>query len=133
MSAAYYIVLDNNDPGFDPFANGKFLSKESDVLAAISELAEQPTLDDFVSLAPDESAAMMEELGGDAGDVEFPPERWFSADEGIGWAKAILAEVEKKRSSLKNADGVISDLREYEQVLSQAKAIGAKWHLQVDL
>lgn len=133
MSAAYFIVLDNSNPGFDPFVNGKFLSKESDVLAAIAESAEQPTLDDFVSLAPDEAAAMIEEFGGDAGDVELPPERWFSADEGIGWAKALMAEVEKKRSSFENIDGVMNDLREYEQVLNQAKAIGAKWHLQVDL
>ena len=29
MSVAYYIVLDNDDPGFDPFVNGKSLSGKS--------------------------------------------------------------------------------------------------------
>lgn len=35
MSVAYYIVLDNEEPGFETFVNGKFLAHDANKIDAI--------------------------------------------------------------------------------------------------
>jgi hypothetical protein len=35
--------------------------------------------------------------------------------------------------SVENAQGVLDDLAEYAEILEKAKAIGAKWHLNLDI
>jgi hypothetical protein len=65
MGAAYFIVLDQKDPGFDTMVNGKSLSKEAKRLERIAKSLGVRALDDYVSYSPEEARAIMEDLGSD--------------------------------------------------------------------
>lgn len=131
MGAAYFIALDNPDPGFDPFVNGKAIAREAKRIAKIASSLGIRAPDDYVSMGSDEAAAMAEEFGvGD--EVQPPPEYRFDADEGLAWIARLRSQIRLDAKAFKDAEAVLSDLAEYERVLLQAKAIGAKWHLSVD-
>jgi hypothetical protein len=135
MSAAYFIVLDNSDPGFDTMVNGKFLSKNAKQLEKIAKSLGIRTLDDFVSCSPDEARAMMEDLGSDPAEIanmELPEQKWFDPQEGLELVGKLAAHVQTNPTAVKNSKGVLADLGEYQVVLEKAKAIGARWNLQVD-
>src|SRR5688572_4519275 len=131
MGAAYFIALDNPEPGFDPFVNGKAVAREAKRISKVASSLGLKTPDEYVSMGGDEAAAMAEEFGvGD--DVHAPPEQWFDADEGLAWVARLRAHIRSDAKSVKDAEAVLADLAEYERVLSQAKPIGARWHFSVD-
>ncbi len=130
MSVAYYIVLDNDQPGFDTFVNGKFLAKDAEKLDAICEKLGIPKIDDFVFMSEDELADLLDE------DIELPEgegEQWFTADEGIAFVTALTEHIQAHPQTLSNPQGVLEDLAEYADVFEKAKGIGAKWHLNLDI
>ena len=131
MSVAYFIALDNPNPGFDLFVNGKAIARESKRLSKIASSLGLKTPDEYVSMSSDDAASMAEEFGvGD--EVEMPPEQWFDAAEGLAWVSRLRAHIESDVKAVKDASAVLSDLAEYAHVLSQANVIGAKWHFAVD-
>jgi hypothetical protein len=78
---------------------------------------------------------MMEDLGADAQEADatdLPEQQWFDPQEGLELVAKLADHIRAKPSVVRNADGVLSDLREYEELLEKAKAIGARWNLQVD-
>ena len=130
MSVAYYIVLDHEEPGFDAFANGKFLARDAEKLDAICEQLDIPKIDDFVFMSEDELADLLDE------DIELPEgegEQWFTADEGIAFVTALTEHIKANPDTLSNPQGVLEDLAEYADVFEKAKDIGAKWHLNLDI
>jgi hypothetical protein len=127
MSVAYFIVLDNDDPGFETMVNGKAVAHATGVINKFAAKLKLKTIDELTSFGElDEEFDVPDELR----ETETP---WFEAKEGIAWVSAIRKHIEANRSSVKDAERVISDLQEYEQVLTQAAKIGAKWHFQLDL
>ncbi len=128
MSAAFYIVLDNDDPGFDTFVNGKTLAKESKKLDAICEKLGLSKFDDFVSMSADDMA----EFVGD--DAEFPAmeEKWFDAEEGLKFVNALITHIRTNSNNINNLKKILEELWEYADVLGKAKTIGAQWHLAID-
>lgn len=131
MSVAYFIVLNNPDPGFDPFVNGKFLAQNSRGLARIATRLGLRGLDDFVSLDADDVDSMAEELDAPE-DITLSAAQWYDADEGLTWVAQLRTHVEANPQQVRNPAGVLADLHEFEQVFTQAKAIGARWHLAMD-
>ena len=115
MSTAYFIVLDKADPGFDPAVNGKSLAQDAKRIARIAKTLGIRELDEYVSYSPEEARAMMEDLGGNPDDVDFPEVKWFSAKEGLAWVAKLSAHVKSNR-----------------EVLEKAKKAGVRWRLQVD-
>jgi hypothetical protein len=135
MSTAYFIVLDREDPGFDTMVNGKFLSRESGRLDKIARSLGLRTLDEYVSYSPEEARAMMEDLGTDPEVIkgmELPEKKWFDAQEGVDLVSKLAAHIHANPSAVRNPKGVLDDLEEYRQVFENARAIGARWNLQVD-
>ena len=132
MGAAFFIVLDNKEPGFDTFMNGKFLAAEHKGLAKAAAAADLRVLEEYVSQAPEDAVAMAEELGAslDIGDVA--KEQWYMPEEGLNWVNRVMRHLGENPTLVKNIEGVTSDLRELEALLHKAKGIGAKWHLEVD-
>ncbi|MBF0202835.1 MAG: hypothetical protein HQK67_00675 [Desulfamplus sp.] len=130
MSVAYYIVLDNDNPGFNTFVNGKNLAKESKRVDTICEKLGIKKLGEFLTMSENDISEMLGE------DVELPEaqdEQWFSTDEGIVVVQALVAHIETNPKAVKNATGVLEDLAEYAETLSKAKTINAKWHLNLDI
>src|SRR5689334_6876947 len=135
MSAAFFIVLDRADPGFDTTVNGKFLSQDASRLRKIARLLKLPAIEDFVSYSPEEARGMMEDLGCDPSDIEgaeLPEQKWYEAQEGLDWVSKVRDYICATPSSVENAKGVRADLEEYREVFQQANTIGARWNLQVD-
>ncbi len=129
MSVAYYIVLDNEEPGFDTFVNGKFLAHE-DGLDDLCKQLHLKTFESYVTMSEDDISDMLGE------DVDLPEgegEQWFSPEDGLTWVATLAAHIKANPSSVKEPEGCLSDLAEYADILEKAKRIGAKWHLNLDI
>ena len=131
MGAAYFIVLDNPNPGFDPFVNGKAIAQDAERLSQIASSLGLKTPNEYVSISGEDAASIAEDFGIDD-DIQAPPERWFLADEGLEWVRRLTARIRSDAKAVEDAHAVLEDLAEYERVLSHAKKIGARWHLSVD-
>ena len=128
MSVAYFIVLDNDAPGFDPFVNGKALAHEENLVVLCNKLAIR-TFDDFVVMSEDDLSDWLEE------DIDRPvgeEEPWFTADEGLEFVAALSSHIKAHPKAVKNASGCLEDLAEYTAVLEKTRLIGAKWRLNLD-
>ena len=131
MSAAYYIVLNSESPGFDTSMDGKSLSRESVWLNDLAEDCELANLNYFVSASPDDLADFADDLGVDL-PVEVPQEKWYAAETGIKYFEALLQRASEDTVELRNKSGVTDDLKAILGILEQAKKTGLKWHLAVD-
>ncbi|HJT78822.1 MAG TPA: hypothetical protein VJ739_16575 [Gemmataceae bacterium] len=127
MGVAYFIVLDNKDPGFDTFVNGKAIARAREALYAITEQLGLKGIDDLASFGElDDEFDVPEEFR----ETETP---WFEPTQGIEWVDAVRRHIEANPSSVKEPDRVLEDLNQYARVFQQAAKIGAKWHFQMDL
>jgi hypothetical protein len=129
VSVAYFIVLDNEDPEFDTCVNGKSLAKEASRLDPICKKLAIPTFDDFLSASAEDLSDMLGE------DIQLPEdeeEKWFSPEEGISFVNALTEHIKANPKDVKDAEGVLSDLAEYAEVLEKTKSAGAKWRLSLD-
>ena len=126
MSVAYFIVLDNEDVGFDTFVNGKGIAHAFDELFKFCEAHKLKTIEYFHS--QDVSEFMQ-----DFDDIEIPDQKinWFNAQEGIDWAVSLIKKL-KSESPDFNTDEVIEDLQDYIEVFNNTNKINAKWHLELD-
>lgn len=131
MGAAYFIVLDKPDPGFDPFVNGKAIGREARRLSLLAKSGGIKPVDDYVSIDGSEAAAFAEEEGVEA-DIGIADARWFDAEEGLRWVASLRGLLNANPKGVKDAAAVLEDLQAYEDVFLKAKGIGARWHLSVD-
>lgn len=129
MSLAYHIVLDNEEPGFDAFVNGKYLARE-DGLDALCKRLHLKTFGDFLAMSEDDISDMLGE------DIDLPEgegERWFTPEEGLAWVATLAAHIKADPTSVTEPHGCLEDLAEYAAVLEKAEVIGANWHLNLDI
>jgi len=120
MSTAYFIVLDQDDPGFDSFVDGKILTQQ---LRAVNKVAKKLRLKRFEDYAFQD----LSEFGG----PDLDPE-WFDATEGVKWASELLQGVRDNPKTVTDVDAVIEDLENYIRVFKEADKRGLKWHLELD-
>jgi hypothetical protein len=132
MSLAYYIVLNNDDPGFETFVNGKALAHAIAEIDAICERDGIDKVDEFMGQSAGEFADMLGEA------IDFPEDErgdaaWFEPDAGVAMVDAIAQSICANPKALRSPEAVLAELSEYRRVLVQAKSIGAKWHLAIDI
>ena len=143
MGAAYFVVLNTDDPGFDATIDGKALSRHSARINAIATKLGFKSLDEYCSQSPDDARAMMadlieledeNDLSPDAEETlaNMPPEQWYDADHGIDYAKQMVDHIRQNPQAVKDADAVLYDFDSMLTVLTQAKERKLNWHLQVD-
>lgn len=120
---ALYIVTEKEIPGFDPYVNGKALSKASDELDLLALAANVRPLMNFFSISPDDAAAILDEAGDE--ELLITAEQWFSPEEGLVTVRALLASGDLPH-------GVKEDLDEFETVLETLRKNSVRWHLAVD-
>jgi hypothetical protein len=119
MSVAYYIVLENDDAGFDPFVNGKALAKEAGRVNELTERLGINPIDEFVEVD--------DELFGESADP-----LWFEPQTGIEWAHALVERLRADAGPVEDAAAVVSDLEECLAVWKRAKEAGVRWHFAID-
>ncbi len=120
MSTAYFIVLDSEEPGFDPFVDGKVLTKR---LGAVNKIARSLGLKQLEDYAFQD----LSDFGGP--ELEL---KWFDAIEGKSWASGILQHLRENPNAVKDVDEVAADLADYVRVFEEADKRGLKWHLELD-
>lgn len=108
MSLAHFISLQNKDPGFETFVNGKAIAHACDELEAV---------------AVKENVAPI---------MSFYGRKWLEADKGLTTVHALIRHLEANSMAVENAEDVIDDLKEWEEVLLKAKAAGIKWKMKID-
>jgi len=131
MSAAWYVTLDLEEPGFDPFVNGKALARHDGTIARLCRELGLRDLMAFFSAGADELADL--DLDLDEVAAEALDEVWYAPAEGLAVVRPLIAHLEGPAGgSLPAATELVADLRELEQVLVAAERAGARWHLAVD-
>lgn len=97
MSLAYFIVLDNQEPGFDTFVNGKDFAH----CETLEEITQKLGIADIYSYVDGDAEALFGE-GGDEYDEDeenwppFDPSKyvWFDPAEGISYFGTLKAYFE---------------------------------------
>ena len=131
MSVALYIVAEQEVPGLDTSVNGKALGR-SNQLDGLAERAGVRPLMEFYSISPEEAAAFLEDAGGEGPKEGFPAEQWFPAEDGLATVRGLLAYLAAFPRAVANKGAIVSDLQEFEDVLSRLATAGIRWHLAVD-
>lgn len=132
MSLAYYIVLDNDEPGFETFVNGKAVAHSAEELDALCGHLGLPIFESFMGQSLDD----LEDLLGD--DLDLPEgedgdAKWFEPRDGISMIAPLISHLKNHPDVFPSAGDVLEDLEEYRTLLEQADGIGAKWHLAMDM
>ncbi len=125
MGAAYFIVLERKIDGLDTVIDGKLLARTAGILDAIAQQLGVRPISEFISIDPSQAAEFMSGEGADLDDMELPPLRQFSAEDGLTTVRALLSRPE--------AQPAIQDLQDCERILSTAAKHGVGWHLEVDI
>ena len=120
MSITYFIVLDSEDPGFDPFVNGKAIAKAAPKINKLAKSIGLKTIDDYL-------VNNFEEY---VGTLTSDP-KWFEASEGRIWVERLKSEIAIKPNLLSKE--ISEELDEYLSVFRQAESKNLKWHLEFDL
>ena len=126
MSVAWYVVLERDISGFDHTLNGKAVANVADLLDSVAKEKGLPTLMSFFSISSDELAGFPSDHG--VSLKQPPPEKWFSADEGLKTINGLLDYAENQKLDAR----VVTDLQEFKNVLETAKRNSVAWHLAVD-
>lgn len=128
-----YIVVEGEDPGFDTFVNGRSLARHEDALEKLAlSLGARPLIEFFS--ADENSMALLIEEG--AGDQELlrklPPPQWYQPAAGLKTVQALLQALRDDPQQL-GTEGkqVLSELKEYAEVLEKARDREMRWHLAV--
>ena len=120
MSVAYFVVLNAEDPGFDPFVDGKVFTRHLERINQIAATNSLPAFEDFASQD-------LSEFGGpEEGDA------WFEPGEGISWVEAVSAHLQSDPSAVAESQAVLEDLEDYLRVFREADKRGLQWHLELD-
>jgi hypothetical protein len=132
MSFAYYIVLDNENPGFDDFVNGKAVARLAHELDALCEKLGLPYLDSFMG----QSLAELEQVLGEP--LNLPAGKggkrhWYEPREGLAVVESIIQHMQYHPQPRDFFFELLEDLHEFRTVLHKACNIGARWHLAVDM
>ena len=129
MGAVYTIVLDSEDPGFDTFVNGKAIARAARQLVSLCDKLGLPAFDEFLTFSEQEIIDLLDE------DIRIPEseEAWFSPDDGLRVIDALSGHLKANPRELHNAQGVLEDLAQYANILAQARSIGARWHLGLEV
>jgi hypothetical protein len=133
MAASLYIVVEGEDPGFDIFVNGHALARNEDALERLAESLRVSPLLQFFS-ADENSMCLLLDQG--AGDPEWaqnlPEPQWFDPVDGLVTVRALIRFlVETPVSFGSETLPILSELREYEQVLVKTADHRLRWHLAV--
>lgn len=126
-----YIVVEGEDPGFDIYVNGRALARqEAGVERLAHTLGVRPLLDFFS--ADENSMALLIEEGAGNPDLlhRLPPPQWFRPEDGLLTVKGLIDALEQEPRRLgKESASVLSELKEYERVLTKTADRGLRWHL----
>ena len=131
---AFYIVLEQKTSDLDATVSGKALAHAESELARIAAKLGIKPLTDFFSLSIEEAMDFLanENIDLNSPDTRLPELRWFTAADGLKTVRALMIFLEEHPNSVKSSKNVVTDLKEFEQLLSEIEKRKIQWHLAVD-
>lgn len=127
-----YIAIEKEIPGFDPFVNGKAISRASELeIARICTEAGVGSLWGYVSQNADDLADFLEDEGMTPSG-HLPEEDWYEPQEGLSFAVTLAAHLEAHPDCIRNAAEILQDLQDYEKVFVVLVQHQVRWHFAVD-
>ncbi len=132
MSLAFILTFQkplNSLPAMGKGASGKSLAREADRLDFAARKCSVPSLTTFLSESQEMLIEQMKADGFDPSKMRIPPERWFSASEGLVSARALLKHVEINLNDFKQPNPILRDLKWIEAQLVAAEAAKISFHL----
>lgn len=124
MSAAFYIVLDQEEVEFDAFVSGKAIANAADDIFDLCKSNNLKVMDDFVS--QDLSEFLEETDFLDNSEVQ-----WYEAQEGLDYFGSLIKLIDANDFGSDKQD-FIADLNEFVGFLENVKSANLKWHLALD-
>lgn len=127
-----YIAIEKQIPGFDPFVNGKAVSraKETDIDRICTEAGVR-SLWAYVSQDPDELAGFLEDEGMTP-EGNLPEEEWYDPREGLSFVEKLSGHLKANPNCIKHSAAILEDLEEYESVFVVLVQNNIRWHFAVD-
>ncbi|MBT8143338.1 MAG: hypothetical protein KJO55_01480 [Gammaproteobacteria bacterium] len=131
MSSAYFVVLENPDPGFKTYVNGAAVAKAAPNLDRIARMLHVRRIEDFVS---QDLAEYFDDDEEDDfhGNVAEPHTVWYDASEGLEWATKIAEYIRANPDDVHDAESVLFDLDEYAELFRNAAKAKIRFHIEVD-
>jgi hypothetical protein len=127
MGLALYVALEKEVPGVDASSVcGKALAKAQARLDGIARQHGLTPLEDFLSVAPEDVAALLGDEGEAPEGLGLPAEQWFDPADGLRTVRGLLTHGGDRPA------GVRDDLEATERVLLAARQHGVRFHLALD-
>ena len=127
MGAAYFIVLEKDIPGIDPYVNGEALFRSA---VKLDRLAGRLSVKPLRKFSPEEEDAS--EWGGSQ-QTKVVAAEWFDPEPGLVTVDALLRHLGEAPAAIHNGDEVVADLEDFRRILISAKKSHVRWRLEVDL
>ena len=100
----------------------------------LSEAAEEAglrPLDEFVSLSPEESEILADDLNFDSDVDAVTPAGWFDSGSGLRLVRTLRGAVAADPEAFPGEDELLAELAELEGLLAAAAVAGARFRLSV--
>ena len=132
MAMAIVVTLEKEMPealaAYAKAGNGKALARESDRLDSASRRRSVPMFSSLLSESQASLIAQLKEEGFDPSKMRIPPERWFSAAEGLKTIRGLHAQVTANLNDFKQPNPILRDLSAAEALLVSAEKAGIAFH-----
>jgi hypothetical protein len=115
----FYLVLDKPEPGFDSCFESSLFDNASADLEEVERQLNIKSHFEFFRTPPNDVYV----------EQETP---WFDAQEGIDWLEVVIAHIRCNPSSVQHSARLADRLKTCQDILRQAKEIGARWHFEMD-
>ncbi|MBC7782450.1 MAG: hypothetical protein H7144_01315 [Burkholderiales bacterium] len=127
MALAFVVTLQSPLPGVKEAA-GKALAREADRLDTSARSRGVTALTSLLSENQEALIAQLKEEGFDPTKMRIPPEKWYSAAEGLKTVRALTEYVTANLNNFKQPNPILRDLKAAEAVLVAAEAKGIGFH-----
>ena len=126
-----YIVVEGEDPGFDIYVNGRALARQEAGIERLAHTLRVRPLLDFFSADENSMALLIEEGAGNPDLLHrLPPPQWYQPEEGLTTVRALIEALEQEPRRIgKESAAVLSELMEYQRVLTKTGERNLRWHL----
>lgn len=100
-------------------------------LSEAAEAAGLRPLDEFVSMSPEESEILADDLNFDSDVDSVTPAGWFDSGHGLQLVQTLRGAVTEDPDAFPGEDRLLAELTALEAVLSAAVGAGARFRLSV--
>src|SRR5450432_1306437 len=125
MSLAIVITLEKDLPEavaiYNKAATGKALARESDRIDSAARSCKVAALSSMLSESQASLIAQLQADGFDPAKMRLPPERWFTAAEGLKSVRGLIEHVGAKLNDFKQPNPILRDLKAAEALLVAAE------------